>query len=177
MSKTEQQAKKKKKQYTAEELEQLTAAELERLLPEKQRLFIREWMVDHNGTQAAIRAGYRAGKSGHAAAVTASRLLKDPVIHACRIAMQKEAFRRLGISLESVCADLVEIKERCMQKRPVLVWDSDKRAYVESGEWQFDAKGATRACQELANLLGLKEKQDAAPVVRVELQEAERYSG
>lgn len=131
--------------------------ELEKVLTDKQKTFVREYMVDKNGTQAAIRAGYKRGKDDHAAAVMASRLLREPKVNAYKTALQKEAFRRLGVSLESVCAELVEIKDRCMQKSPVLVWDSEKHAYVESGEWQFDAKGATKALAELADLLDLKE--------------------
>ena len=162
--------RKGKKLYTDEELEAMSAEDLEKLLPEKQRLFVREYLIDHNGTQAAIRAGYRAGKDNHTAAVTASKLLKDPVVTACRLALQKEAFRRLGITLESVCADLVEIKERCMQRKPVMIWDSEKHAYVESGEWTFDAKGAIRASTELAGLLGLREQaQKNGATVHVEL--------
>ena len=39
----------------------------------KQAAFVREYMIDHNGTQAAIRAGY----SARTAAMQASRLLTN----------------------------------------------------------------------------------------------------
>ena len=149
--------KKAKNQYTDEELQSMSASELEKLLQEKQRVFVREYLIDRNGTQAAIRAGYKAGNNNRTATTTASRLLKDPVITAYRLALQKEAFRALGISLETVCADLVEIKDRCMQKKEVLEWNFDTHSYEPTGEWAFDAKGATRALVELAGLLGLKE--------------------
>ncbi len=149
--------KKAKNQYTDEELQSMSASELEKLLQEKQRVFVREYLIDRNGTQAAIRAGYKAGNNNRTATTTASRLLKDPVITAYRLALQKEAFRALGISLETVCADLVEIKDRCMQKKEVLEWNFDTHSYEPTGEWAFDSKGATRALVELAGLLGLKE--------------------
>ena len=167
---------KSKKTYSEDELAAMSAADLERLLTEKQRAFVREYLLERNGTRAAIKAGYRAGKDNHTAAVTAARLLKDPVVTACRLALQKEAFAQLGISLESVCAELVEIKERCMQAKPVMVWDSESRSYVESGEWAFDAKGATRALVELADLLGLKEQGRGRESVRVELAAAAVYA-
>lgn len=149
--------KKAKSQYTDEELQGMKASELEKLLQEKQVVFVREYLIDRNGTQAAIRAGYKAGNNNRTATTTASRLLKDPVITAYRLALQKEAFRALGISLETVCADLVEIKDRCMQKKEVLEWNFDTHSYEPTGEWAFDSKGATRALVELAGLLGLKE--------------------
>lgn len=167
---------KSKKTYSEEELAVMSATELERLLTEKQRAFLREYMIEKNGTQAAIKAGYKPGKDNHTAAVTAARLLKDPVIVACRLAMQKEAFRRMGVTLESVCTELVEIKDRCLQKVPVMEWDRDKREYVETGEWTFDAKGAIKAISELAELLGLKEQNKGRETVRVELMAAADYA-
>ncbi|MBQ0037470.1 MAG: terminase small subunit [Clostridiales bacterium] len=151
-------AKAKKKRPDDRELENLSARELEKLLTDKQKQFVREYMTDKNGTQAAIRAGYKAGKDNHAAAVTASKLLHDPVINAYRMELQKEAFRRLGVSLESICAELVEIKDRCLQKIPVMEWDKDTKSYKETGEWTFNANGATKALTALADLLDVKEQ-------------------
>lgn len=163
-----------KRERSREELENMTERELEKLLTDKQKAFVREYMLDKNGTQAAIRAGYKAGKDNHAAAVTASKLMKDPVINAYRRVLQREAFRRLGITLESLCEDLVEIKDRCMQKMPVMEWDRDAHEYVETGEWSFDAKGATKAISELADLLDVKElarEKSGGMVLRIESEE------
>lgn len=170
--------KKAKSQYTDEELQGMKASELEKLLQEKQVVFVREYLIDRNGTQAAIRAGYKAGNNNRTATTTASRLLKDPVITAYRLALQKEAFRSLGISLETVCADLVEIKDRCMQKVEVMEWNTNTHRYEPTGEWAFDAKGATRALVELAGLLGLKETaKNKESGVRIVFEEgAEAYA-
>jgi len=46
-------------------------------LTPKQSAFVREYLVDHNGTQAAIRAGY----SPSSARTAAGELLAHPVIH------------------------------------------------------------------------------------------------
>ena len=152
---------KKREAYAPEDLQALSCQELERLMTDKQIAFVQAYCISRNGTQAAIQAGYRAGKDNHAAAVTASRLLNDPVIGAYRRAVQKAAVERLGITLEGLCADLVEIKERCMTAKPVQIWDYEERKYKESGEWAFDAKGAITAVAKLIDILGLSnEKKD-----------------
>lgn len=151
----------KKARINEEDLDEMSVQELEKLLTDKQKTFVREYMTDKNGTQAAIRAGYKAGKDNHTAAVTASKLLRDPAINAYRLALQKAAFRRLGVSLESICAELVEIKDRCMQKVAVTEWDREAKEYKSTGEWTFDAKGATKALTALADLLDVKEQAKA----------------
>ena len=70
-------------------------------LSAKQKKFVQEWLIDFNGTRAALRAGY----SEKSAAQTASRLMKD------------------------------------------------LREYVESGQWQFDAKGALKALDMLHGMM------------------------
>ena len=151
--------KKAKSKYTAEELADMTAKELEGLLVEKQRLFIREYMIDRNGTQAAIRAGYAAGKDNHQAAVTANKLLKDPVVSACRAALLREECDRLAVSRQEIVLEYMEIYKRCMARTPVMEWDSNSHQWVETGMWQFDAKGAANALDKLSGLLGYKDKQ------------------
>ena len=168
---------KSKKTYSEEELAAMSVRELEKLLPEKQRRFVRELVLNGgNGTQAAIAAGYRAGKENHTASVTASRLQKDPVVVALRRALKREAFLRMDVTLESVCMDLLEIKDRCMQKTEVMEWDSASHSYVHKGTWAFDAKGAIAASAKVAELLGLKEQNHGKETVRVELLAAEEFA-
>ena len=40
----------------------------QRQLSEKQRRFVREWLVDMNGTRAAVRAGYSEKSAANTAA-------------------------------------------------------------------------------------------------------------
>lgn len=61
----------------------------EKQLTDKQKRFVREWLVDMNGTRAALRAGY----SEKSAAQTASRLMKDPAVQDYRNRLLKEQFR------------------------------------------------------------------------------------
>lgn len=168
--------KKAKSKYTAEELADMTAKELEGLLVAKQRLFIREYMIDRNGTQAAIRAGYAAGKDNHQAAVTANKLLKDPVVSACRAALLREECDRLAVSRQEIVLEYMEIYKRCMARTPVMEWDSDSHQWVETGMWQFDAKGAANALDKLSGLLGYKDKQAGDNRVTVTITGGEDFA-
>ena len=74
-------------------------------LPPKQQRFVEEYLVDLNGTQAAIRAGY-APKS---AVVTASQLLTIPnVAEAVRNA-QRERSERTQVTADNVVKELALI--------------------------------------------------------------------
>lgn len=118
-------------------------------ITDKQKRFVREWLVDMNGTRAAIRAGY----SEKSAAQTASRLMKDPAVREYRDALLKEEFDSLGITAHSLAVEVWRVYERCAAAKPVLQWDSALRDYVESGEWQFDAKGCLKALGMLHDML------------------------
>lgn len=130
------------------------AGDKEKRLSEKQKCFVREWLVDMNGTRAAIRAGY----SEKSAAQTASRLMKEPAVREYRDALLKEEFDSMGITRHSLAVEVWRVYERCAAAKPVLEWDSNLREYVESGQWQFDAKGCLKA---LAMLHDMVERMDA----------------
>lgn len=67
-------------------------------LNERQQAFVREYLKDFNGKQAAIRAGYAA----KGADVTASKLLRNPKV-AAEIARQtKERFEKLDIDADAL---------------------------------------------------------------------------
>lgn len=67
-------------------------------LNERQLAFVKEYLTDLNGTQAAIRAGYAA----KGAEVTASKLLTNPKV-AAEIARQTKArFEKLDIDADAL---------------------------------------------------------------------------
>ncbi len=75
----------------------------QRPMTERQRRFIDEYLIDRNGTQAAIRAGY----SPNGAGIHAHYMLKNPKIGseiALRVAADAE---RLEITREDVLRGLV----------------------------------------------------------------------
>lgn len=67
--------------------------------------FVHEYLVDLNGTQAAIRAGYAPAR----AKVTACELLKNPVISAKVDALIRERNERLKVDADNVVRELLRI--------------------------------------------------------------------
>lgn len=132
----------------AEELE-ARIRELEKRLTDRQRLFVREYMVDLCGTRAAIRAGY----DEKTAASRASRLLRMPAVKEYRDALLQERFEAIGVTRQNLAAEVWKLYERCTQQTPVKVWDSKRHEYVFAGLWEFDARGALKALQMLWNML------------------------
>ena len=121
-------------------------------LTDKQTAFVREYLVDLNATQAAIRAGY----SERTAYSVGQRLLKNVEIQRAVAAAQAQRARRVEVTQDYVLANLVEVVERTMQRAPVLdrkgeqVTDEEGRAV-----WTFDAKNANRALELLGKHLGI----------------------
>ena len=140
------------------EYENMGLEELEKLLTRKERMFVEEYDRDGNGTQAAIRAGYAAGKKNASAAVQASKLLRSAKISAYRRARATELCRQLGISRETIRLNVMDIYRRCMTAEPVMQYDSNLREWVESGEYVFDSKGALKAMELLGKPLGMFER-------------------
>ncbi len=140
------------------EYENMGLEELEQLLTRRERLFVEEYDKDGNGTQAAIRAGYTAGKKNASASVQASKLLRSAKISAYRRARAKELCRQLGISRETIRLNVMDVYRRCMTAKPVMKYDPDRREWVESGEYVFDSKGALKAMELLGKPLGMFER-------------------
>jgi len=118
-------------------------------LSEKQRRFVREWLVDMNGTRAAVRAGY----SEKSAANTASRLMKDPAVQAYRNELLKAKFDELGITRHSLAVEVYEMMQKCKGGTPHLVWNSDTRTYEPDGTWEQNEKGLYKGAELLSRLL------------------------
>ena len=74
-------------------------------LTAKQIRFVDEYLVDFNGTQAAIRAGY----SEKTAAATAARLLRNVNIQAEISRRQKDLQRRTEVTQDRVVKELARI--------------------------------------------------------------------
>lgn len=73
-------------------------------LPPKQERFCREYVIDLNGTQAAIRSGY-AEKAAH---VQASRLLSNDKVQARIEQLQAESAARTNASADDVVKMLLD---------------------------------------------------------------------
>lgn len=71
--------------------------------------FVDEFMKDMNATQAAIRAGYSAGKDNASARVTGSTLLTNPIIKAQIDARRDQLARSNEITVERVLKEIARI--------------------------------------------------------------------
>lgn len=121
-------------------------------LTDRQKEFVRQYLVDLNATQAAIRAGY----SERTASRIGPQLLGKTCVREAIEKAQAKRARRVEVTQDYVLSNLVEVVERTMQRAPVLdrkgeqVTDEEGRAV-----WQFDAKGANRALELLGKHLGI----------------------
>jgi len=116
----------------------------EKQLPAKQQLFIKEYLIDLNGTQAAIRAGY----SQKTANEQASRLLANANIRsAVQEAMDKRS-EDLGIDAKYVLQTIKNTIERCSQAEQVKGPDG-----TVSGEYKFDSSAVLKGAELLGKHL------------------------
>ena len=118
------------------------------MLNEKQKQFCEEYIIDLNGTQAAIRAGY----SEKTANRIASELLSKLDIQEYICVLKNKRSERVKYSQDELMRDILEVKNRCMQANPVL----DKEGN-ETGVWKFDSNGANKALDMLAKHVGFYE--------------------
>ena len=114
-------------------------------LEEKQKMFCKEYLVDFNGTQAAIRAGY----SKKTANEQASRLLTKVNVQTYLKQLIEKRNKRTNITQDDVIADIIKVKDRCMQNEAVL----DKEGN-ETGIYKFDSNGANKALDMLMKHTG-----------------------
>ena len=115
-------------------------------LTAKQEAFVREYLIDLNATQAAIRAGY----SEATARQIGQENLTKPVIQEAIQKAINERSRKTEITAEYVLNSLKEVADRCMQGVPVV-----DREGNETGEWKFDSSGATKSLELLGKHLKL----------------------
>ena len=114
-------------------------------LEEQQKMFCQKYLVDFNGTKAAIKAGY----SKKTAAEQASRLLKKVKVQTYLQQLIEKRNKRTNITQDDVVADIIKVKDRCMQNEAVL----DKEGN-ETGIYKFDSNGANKALDMLMKHTG-----------------------
>lgn len=120
-------------------------------LTKKKIIFCNEYVIDYNGKQAAIRAGYKESN----AASQASRLLSDSEILEYIKVLQKHLVDSSCLTEEKVINHLQDVLERCLSAKPVMEWDYSEHEMVETGDWTFDSKGALEAIKLLGQHLGM----------------------
>lgn len=115
-------------------------------LTTKQRVFVDEYIVSLNATQAAIKAGY----SAKTADVIGHQLLRKTLVQAEIQKAMDARGKKTGITAEYVLTSLQSVAERCMQAEPVL-----DREGSPTGEYRFDSSGANKALELIGKHLKL----------------------
>lgn len=118
----------------------------------KQRMFCDEYLVDMNGTQAAIRAGYSVG----CATSQASKMLAMPKIHKYLETKRRKLEIKTEMSAQYVLQNLKDVAERCMSAQPVTNM-AGKPVLDENGNpvYRFDSAGANKALELIGKHLGV----------------------
>jgi phage terminase small subunit len=124
----------------------------------KQQRFVNEYLIDRNGTQAAIRAGY----SKHTAGNIAGNLFKKIEIREAVAKGEEEIAKGTQLSRDYVINGLLANAERAMQYRKVL--DKDGKP---TGEFKYDGQVANRAYELLGKAINM-----FAETRRIEFDEA-----
>ena len=109
-------------------------------LTKKQAAFVREYLLDLNAKQAAIRAGY----SPRSAEVEGSRLLRHPKVVEALARERKAIESRTGITPERVLTELVKIGFSDIRK--VVAWRANE---VEVSEDLNTGEPVVRAFNEV----------------------------
>ncbi|MET3149137.1 UNVERIFIED_ORG: hypothetical protein ABIC77_000331 [Stenotrophomonas geniculata] len=82
-------------------------------LTPKQQRFVQEYLQDHNGTQAAVRAGY----SESTARQQGSRLLTDARVVAAVRAGQKKVAKKAEVTVDTLMAELEQARKLALKEK------------------------------------------------------------
>lgn len=126
----------------------------EKKLTPKQEMFVREYLIDLNATQAYMRAGYNC-KSSDVAKVNACRLLTNANISRAIEEANKKRTEKLELSAEWVLENLKNVAIRCQQAEPVMIFDYEEKKMINTGEYKFDSQGANKALELIGKHLKL----------------------
>lgn len=147
--------------------------ELEEKLKPKQRKFC-EYYIEFGGnaTKAALAAGY----SKKSPRQQGSRLLTNDDIAAYTRVLQKLLIKSSGLSKESLLLDLIEIKNRCLEQKPVQEWNYDTHQLEDTGEFTFDAKNAIKAITQIEKMCEFSKPEQEKNEITVKLVDATKFS-
>lgn len=119
-------------------------------LTPKQTCFVEQYLIDLNGTQAAIRAGY----SPNGADVQAVQLLRNPRVRAELDRQMAERASRVGVTQDRVLRELVRLGFG--DARKVLRWTEKGVRLIPSDELDDDAAALVAEVAETKDGLRIK---------------------
>jgi phage terminase small subunit len=117
-------------------------------LPPKRERFCQEYAIDHNGTQAAIRAKY----SEHTAQEQSAELLSIPLIQNRITEIEKQFLDKLGISKERVLKEYSRLAFTTM--RDVASWNGETVNLDDSKDLTEDSAAAVMEVSQTTNESG-----------------------
>lgn len=131
-----------------------------RKLSPKQQLFVDQYLVDLNATQAAIRAGY----SERTANEQAGRLLVNVSVASAIAAAMKSRSERIKVNADYVLnrmieidkMDVLDIMDDEMQLKPVSQWPKVWRQYLNGFDLAEMFEGTGEARQAIGVLKKIK---------------------
>lgn len=114
-------------------------------LTPKQQRFVEEYLIDLNGKQAAIRAGY----SAKTAEMQASRLLSYAKVSQAVSEAKMARSEETGIDQAYVLRQAVKLHERCMQEVSPIIDRKGQQVTDGAGNplFEFNAAGAAKALE------------------------------
>jgi len=123
-------------------------------LTDKQAMFVKEYIIDLNATQAAIRAGY----SEKTARQIASEHLSKPNIQDAIQAEMDARSKRTEINQDYVLNTIVNTIDRCQQAEPVIRANGEPVVIEnEDGDivpaYQFQSNSVLKGCELLGKHL------------------------
>lgn len=127
-------------------------------LKPKERHFCEEYILDYNGKESAIRAGY----PEKSAAKKACLLLKQSAVMSYIKELQDERSKRLCMSADYVLTETLDTLRKCKEPVPVMEWDYSEHKMVRTGEFTFDSKGACKCLEMLGKFLGVGDRPTGA---------------
>jgi phage terminase small subunit len=142
-------------------------------LTPKQALFVQEYLVDLNATQAAIRAGY----SAKTARAVGHENLKKPDIAEAIAEAQAERAEKVKIDAEYVLRQAVKLHERCMQEIEPFTDRKGDQIYDEKGNplFVFNANGAAKALELVGKHVAVAAFKEGATNVNITLPPPPEY--
>jgi phage terminase small subunit len=140
-------------------------------LSDRESVFVENYLLSCSATQAAIAAGL----SAHSAKQLGREMANRPHVRAAIRAKMDERSKVTMIDAEDTVMAALEIRERCMQARPVMIFDPIDKTMVQKttiikdadgndaivGMWEFDSAGANTANKMLmqhTGAIGLNDK-------------------
>lgn len=148
----------------------------------KRKAFVLEYLTNWRDSVAAYIAIYWENKTHNATTACASRLLNSAKVWELLEHFEKEIIDDKKEQFNEVLWKFEEIRDRCMQAKPVMVYDKQLKEYVHARDedWNhmrtFDASSAISSNREKAKLLGLYEEHNKQKEQKVEVTNIDFWS-